>query len=202
MKMNLVSRLFAEFKQAPLPALGRWQAQRGVWLLMAGAALFLLLSAMGYFQWFLAMDPCELCVYIRFSQCCILIAGIAMAIKPSSQWLKILGLVLAWYGVIQGMLWSVELQQIHAAAHMLDGGDIFATGGGGAACSTEPDFPLGLPLHEWLPYEFAPTGGCGEDDWSLLGMNMADYCIIAYSIFSLALGAVTLGWLYSLFAMK
>ncbi|MEL4424217.1 disulfide bond formation protein B [Shewanella indica] len=77
-----------------------------------------------------------------------------------------------------------------------------ATGGGGAACSTEPHFPLGLPLHEWLPYEFAPTGGCGEDDWSLLGMNMADYCIIAYSIFSLALGAVTLGWLYSLFAKK
>ncbi len=31
---------------------------------------------------------------------------------------------------------------------------------------------------------------------------MADYCIIAYSIFSLALGAVTLGWLYSLFAKK
>ncbi|WP_338126793.1 disulfide bond formation protein B [Shewanella indica] len=77
-----------------------------------------------------------------------------------------------------------------------------ATGGGGAACSTEPHFPLGLPLHEWLPYEFAPTGGCGEDDWTLLGMNMADYCIIAYGIFSLALGAVTLGWLYSLFAKK
>jgi len=205
--MDILKSLWADFKKQPVNTLECWQDKRALWLVMSGAALFLILSAMVYFQTILAMDPCEICVYIRFSQCCILIAGLIIAIKPTNIVFKVLGLMLAWYGVIQGMAWSLSLQELHHTAHALkdaisSGGDLFAAGGGGAACSTEPHFPLGLPLHEWFPYEFQPSGICGEDTWSLLGLNMADYCVIAYSVFILVLGPVTAAWVKSLLSQN
>ncbi|MCG9695374.1 disulfide bond formation protein B [Shewanella sp. Isolate11] len=202
-----LSKAFSDLKTSPTQTLSEWQNQRRVWFLMSGAAAFLILSAMGYFQLFLAMDPCEICVYIRYSQFCILFAGLIIAIKPTNLWLKVIGMYIAWYGVLQGMAWSIELAELHHTAHALDdamamGGDLFAAGGGGAACSTEPSFPLGLPLHEWFPFEFQPSGICGEDDWSLLGLNMAEYCIIAYTVFTIGLGAATIGWIKSWFNRK
>ncbi|USD38513.1 disulfide bond formation protein B [Ferrimonas sp. SCSIO 43195] len=201
--MSVISKGWQDLSRSPLPTLAQWQNQRWLWLLMSGAALFLILSAMGYFQWFLEMDPCEICVYIRFSQMCILFAGLIIAIQPGNPLLKLIGLALAWYAVVQGMIWSIDLAGLHDSSHALDavmaeGGDLFAAGGGGGACSTEPTFPLGLPMHEWFPYEFQPSGICGEDDWSLLGLNMAQYCIIAYAIFIAALAPVTAGWIHHL----
>lgn len=55
--MNKLSSLFREFTQAPVPTLARWQQGRILWSIMLGAAVFLLASAMGYFQVFLEMDP-------------------------------------------------------------------------------------------------------------------------------------------------
>ena len=203
MSESMLQQGWHSLKSSPITTLEQWQRQRWVWLLMSGAALFLILSAMGYFQWFLEMDPCEICVYIRFSQMCILFAGLIMAIKPDSTPLKLVGMALAWYAVIQGMAWSIDLASLHHSSHALDsvmaeGGDLFAAGGGGGACSTEPKFPLGLPMHIWFPYEFQPSGICGEDDWSLLGLNMAQYCIIAYSLFIAALAPLTGAWLKTL----
>ncbi|MCL1147307.1 disulfide bond formation protein B [Shewanella marinintestina] len=191
-----------QFKAAPADNLMTMQNQRPIWVVMVGAAAFLILSAILYFQLFLAMDPCELCVYIRFSQCCIVIAGLIILIDPKNNILKFLGLLLAWYAVIQGWMWSYELMKIHDAAHMVVDAsmDFFAAAGdaAGSACSTDPRFPLNLPLDEWLPFEFAPTGGCGEDDWTLLGMNMAHYCMIAYTVFMVCLAPLTFGWVRSL----
>ncbi|QQX81153.1 disulfide bond formation protein B [Shewanella sp. KX20019] len=173
-----------QLRQQPLLTLEATQEQRTVWAVMAFACVFLLGSAMGYFQWFLEMAPCENCVYIRFSQFCILIAGVIMLINPKNMVLKIIGLVLAWYGIIYGLDKAIILSGQHVASHAADTGlDLFQSGQGANACSLEPKFPLGLPLHEWLPYEFAPSGICGEDDWSLFGLNMAQYCIISYCVF-------------------
>ncbi|WP_335922066.1 disulfide bond formation protein B [Shewanella chilikensis] len=204
--MHKLKLLFQDFTRAPLPTVASWQQQRAFWAVMTGAAVFLLLSAMGYFQIFLEMDPCELCVYIRFSQCCIAIAGLIILINPRNHLLKAVGIALAAYAIIQGMVWSVQLMNIHDAAHMVvdESMDFFAEAGSaaGSACSLEPRFPLGLPLHEWLPFEFAPTGGCGEDDWALFGMNMAHYCILAYAVFMIGLSAAIIGWVKTLLAEK
>ncbi|MBV7317602.1 disulfide bond formation protein B [Shewanella sp. NIFS-20-20] len=197
-----IKNFWQQFSSAPVSQLSLLQSNRAVWCLMAGAAMFLILSAIFYFQLFLAMDPCELCVYIRFSQCCIVIAGLIILIDPRNHILKFLGLLLAWYAIIQGWMWSYELMKIHDAAHMVvdTSMDFFAAAGdaAGSACSTEPKFPLNLPLNEWLPFEFEPTGGCGEDDWSLLGMNMAHYCMLAYAVFMICLAPLTFGWLAAL----
>lgn len=197
--MSLIKSLMSDLNTAPLVTLDHLQQNRPIWTVMICGAMFLILSAIFYFQLLLAMDPCELCVYIRFSQCCIVIAGLIILIDPKNHVLKFLGLLLAWYGITQGMLWSLELMHIHNAAHMEVSADMdfFVAAGdaAGAACSTDPKFPLNLPLNEWLPFEFEPTGGCGEDDWSLLGMNMAHYCIIAYGVFAICLTPLTIGWI-------
>ena len=203
--MSLKQRLkefWDQFKATPTDSLMAIQNQRPIWLVMGGGSIFLILSAIFYFQLFLAMDPCELCVYIRFSQCCIVLAALIILIDPRNNILKFLGLLLAWYAIIQGWMWSYELMKIHDAAHMVvdESMDFFAAAGdaAGSACSTDPRFPLNLPLDEWLPFEFAPTGGCGEDDWTLLGMNMAHYCMIAYTVFMVCLLPLTFGWARSL----
>lgn len=196
-----INEVFRSFKAQPVNQLAKIQAERPIWFVMVGAAIFLILSAIFYFQLFLAMAPCEKCVYIRFSQSCIVIAGLIIFINPRNNILKTLGLLLAWYAMIQGWIWSFELMKIHDAAHMVvdESMDFFAAAGdaAGSACSTEPRFPLGLPLDKWLPFEFAPTGGCGEDDWALFGLNMAHYCMIAYATFMVCLAPLTLGWFAS-----
>lgn len=197
-----LNNLWTQFKADPINNIVTLQSHRPIWWVMAGAAVSLILSAIFYFQLFLAMDPCELCVYIRFSQSCILISGLIILIDPKNHILKFIGLLLAWYAIIQGWMWSFDLMNIHNAAHMVvdESMDFFAAAGdaAGAACSIEPRFPLNLPLNEWLPFEFSPTGGCGEDDWSLLGLNMAHYCMIAYGIFMLCLAPLTFGWVKQL----
>ncbi|GIU45572.1 putative protein-disulfide oxidoreductase DsbI [Shewanella sairae] len=204
--MSAIKDFWEGFKSDPMNGLVTMQSQRPIWAVMIGGAMFAILSAILYFQLFMAMDPCELCVYIRFSQCCIVIAGLIILIDPRNHILKGLGLLLAWYGVIQGFMWSYELMGIHNAAHMVvdESMDFFAAAGdaAGAACSTEPRFPLNLPLDEWLPFEFMPTGGCGEDDWTFLGGGMAHWCMVIYSVFGLAAAPLTAAWLVQLFKRK
>lgn len=186
----------SELRLQPLSTLEATQEQRTVWAVMSFACVFLLGSAMGYFQWFLEMAPCENCVYIRFSQFCILLAGIVMLINPRNIVLKVIGLVLAWYGIIYGLDKAIILSGQHVASHAADAGlDLFQSGQGANACSLEPTFPLNLPLHEWLPYEFAPSGICGEDDWSLFGLNMAQYCIISYCVFIICALPLTIAFI-------
>lgn len=182
--INQLKQWLADLKAYPLLTLEATQEGRAVWAVMAGACVFLLGSAMGFFQVLLEMDPCENCVYIRFSQFCILIAGVMMIVNPKNKVIKVIGLALAWYGIVYGMDKSIILSGQHVASHASDSGlDLFQSGQGANACSLEPTFPLGLPLHEWLPFEFAPSGICGEDDWALFGLNMAQYCIISYTVF-------------------
>lgn len=187
---------WTDLKAEPLSTLEHTQEGRVVWVVMASACVFLLGSAMGYFQWFLEMDPCENCVYIRFSQFCILIAGLLMIINPKNNVLKVLGLILAWYGIIYGLDKAIVLSGQHVASHAADAGlDLFQSGQGANACSLEPTFPLNLPLHEWLPFEFSPSGICGEDDWSLFGFNMAQYCIVSYCVFILCALPLTIAFI-------
>lgn len=194
--LNKLKLWIADLKANPLPTLEATQEARTVWGIMVAACVFLLGSAMGYFQVFLEMDPCENCVYIRFSQFCILIAGLIILVNPMHKVLKILGLILAWYGIIYGLDKAIILSGQHVASHAADTGlDLFQSGQGANACSLEPTFPLGLPLHEWLPFEFAPSGICGEDDWSLFGLNMAQYCIISYAVFIICALPLTIAFI-------
>ncbi|CZE51246.1 protein-disulfide oxidoreductase DsbI [Campylobacter geochelonis] len=148
--------LCQDFKSAPLQTISRWQDQRFLWIVMAVAMFGMVILAHSFFQNYLYMLPCEQCVYIRFSMLVMALGGIIAAINPKNIVLKIIGYVLGIYGAIIGIGYSVKLHAIHEAVH---GDDPFGVQG----CSTDPNFPFGLPLAQWSPDWFKPTGDCGYD---------------------------------------
>lgn len=132
------------------------QDHRIMWILLFLIALALEQVAYQIFQKWLYMRPCEQCVYIRFSMVCLMIAGVIGAINAKSIVLKVIAYIIAIYGTVKGIGFSLKLIKIGEAFRS---GDPFGVQG----CSSTPSFPFGLPLHEWFPSTFLPTGDCGVD---------------------------------------
>jgi disulfide bond formation protein DsbB len=203
---------------SPVDTLFKWQNQRFLWLLMAAAAGGLVFIAHAFFQNYLYMPPCEHCVYIRFAMLVMAAGGLIAAINPKNIVLKLIGCLLAFYGAIAGILYSLTLNKIHYAVHN-PAGDFFGVQG----CSTEPRYPLDLPLAKWWPEWFKPTGDCGYDapivpanvtlnslqQWfvdmytasggwylipSLKFMNMAQACFLAFGTTLAVLIAMVVVW--------
>ena len=161
-------------KENPLVTLHRWQSHRGTWLIMAVSALLLELCAWG-FQYLLHMDPCERCVYQRLAVMILIVAPLIILIAPSNAVARIAGYTLWLAGTLYGLK--------HAIAQM---GDYAAFNPFTSSCGFVPSFPFGLPLYEWWPAMFMPTGICGADDWTFLTLNMAQWMVIIFSIYLLA----------------
>ncbi len=133
-----------------------FQDSRVPWILLAAIGLCLDLAAYSIFQKWLFMRPCELCVYIRFAMACLVIGGLVGTIHPKTLALKLVAYGVAVYGAAKGIAYSLALIRIGRAYHS---DDPFGVEG----CSTIPAFPFNLPLHEWSPHVFLPTGDCGID---------------------------------------
>ena len=84
------------------------------------------------------------------------LGGVIAIINPKNLLFALVGYVFAFWGAVQGIMYSVKLAKIHDAVH---GDDPFGVQG----CSTEPHYPFGLPLEKWAPDWFMPTGDCGYD---------------------------------------
>jgi len=149
--------MWKALKTSPVDTLYAWQNQRFLWAVMAVAMGGLVLIAHSFFQMYLYMAPCEQCVYIRFAMLIMAAGGLIAAINPKVVALKLIGTLAAFVGSILGLMYSVKLNRIHHAVHDADG--LFGVQG----CSTEPSFPLNLPLAQWSPDWFKPTGDCGYD---------------------------------------
>lgn len=220
--MNFLKSLWYELKANPISTVAKWQDARFLWLLMAGASIFLILVAHSLFQNYVYMKPCEQCVYIRFAFLCMAIGGLVAAINPQNIALKIIGYVFGFWGIIQGIIYSNKLNAIHHAAHS---DNPFGVQG----CSAEPSFPLGLPLDVWAPDWFKPTGDCGfdspivpegvelsglqqflvdfyADGWYLFpashSVNMAQACLFAYIVCFILLGVMGASWIAKLIKAK
>lgn len=194
--------IWSSFKAQPMQSIYQWQQARFLWLLMVVVCLALVLVAHYVFQEYGYMKPCEQCVYIRYAFLVMALGGIIAAINPKNAVLRGIGYVLAFYGTIRGIMFSLKLDKIHEAAH---GDDPFGVQG----CSAVPSFDFGLPLHVWFPSLFNPTGDCGFDaptvpddvvlegfrksfvefyqnGWYLIPSqefgNMAQCCLIAYVV--------------------
>ncbi len=98
--------------------------------------------AHSFFQIYLYMAPCEQCVYIRY----------AMFVMVIEDWLQqstlrtsssLIGCVMAFYGSIMGLKFSLKLNDIHHAVHNPDPDSLFGVQG----CSTDPTFPLTCRWH-------------------------------------------------------
>lgn len=216
--MNLIKTYWGDLKSAPVQTIAKWQDARFLWLVMATLSFFLIVVAHSLFQNYVYMAPCEQCVYIRFAFFCMVFGGLIASINPKNTYLKLLAYGLAFWGSIQGVLYSVKLNTIHHAAH---GDDPFGVQG----CSAEPSFPLGLPLDKWFPDWFNPTGDCGFDNpiipegielswlqevlvnfytdgWYLIPsmklVNMAQACLFAFIICLGLLSVMFISWVLTM----
>ena len=136
--------------------MAKFQDSRFPWALLVFVSVALVVIAHSLFQNYAYMPPCEQCVYIRFAFLCMALGGVIAMINPKNLLFAIIGYVFAFWGAVQGIMYSVKLAKIHEAVH---GDDPFGVQG----CSTEPHYPFGLPLEKWAPDWFMPTGDCGYD---------------------------------------
>lgn len=148
--------------------------QRWSWLVLFLTTFLLELAAL-YFQYGLDLEPCIQCVYIRAAVAGIMLAALLALIAPANslvRWLALLGwLASSVYGFIAAQR-LVEIEQLIAD-------------GGFYSCQLFAEFPSWLPLDQWLPAVFDPTGPCGEIDWSFAGASMAawmQWIFIAYGL--------------------
>lgn len=201
-----------------LSKLGHWQDQRFLWAIMFVAMVGLVIVAHSLFQNYIFMKPCEQCVYIRYAMLVMALGGVFALINPKNAILKIIAYVLALYGAIRGIMYSVKLDKIHEAVH---GDDPFGVQG----CSAVPSFDFNLPLHVWAPDWFLPTGDCGYDNplipdgvnlsslqqwlvdfyadgWYLIPSshfgNMAQCTLIAFGVSFVILALMLIGWIFNI----
>jgi disulfide bond formation protein DsbB len=213
----MLREIWSALRSSLVDTLFKWQNQRFLWVLMAVTMGGLVLVAHPFFQVYLYMPPCEQCVYIRFAMLVMMAGALIAAINPKNILLKLVGCAAAFYGAITGIMYSLKLTKIHHALRDPEGF------WGVPGCSAEPHFPFGLPLAQWLPEWFKPTGDCGYDapivpggvmldsvqQWfinmytasegwylipSLKFMNMAQATLLAFALVLVILVVMTVVW--------
>nr|WP_283106526.1 disulfide bond formation protein DsbB [Shewanella submarina] len=149
--------------------LTRFAQSRLAWYLLGGSALLLEATAL-FFQYVMHLNPCVMCVYQRVAVLGILLAGLLGSIAPKSM-LRFPAYLLWIVSAGWGLMLATELYNIQSDPSP------FAT------CDFMPNFPESLPLHDWLPQVFMPTGMCTDDVWGMLGLSMTQWMQIAFSIY-------------------
>ena len=177
-------RALAALKQEPLRTIDRWQHSRVTWLIMLATALFLGVCSWG-FQYVLDMNPCERCVYQRLAVLLLMLVPLIMMIAPKNPGVRTVGYGLWLMAAIYGLDSAID--------QLADYGEFnpFSSG-----CSLRPTFPFDLPLAQWWPAAFLPTGLCGSDNWRFLSLNMAQWMVIIFSIYLLSAVACMISSLY------
>ena len=146
--------------------------QRSGWLLLLISALALEGTAL-YFQYGMGLQPCVMCIYERVALFGIAFAGIIGLIAPRFLIMRVLALLIAFVGAAKGLLLSLKHvdYQLHPAPWN--------------QCSYLPEFPQTLPLDQWFPVLFHPTGSCSDEVWSWLGLSMAQWIVVIFAVYLL-----------------
>lgn len=145
---------------------------RGAWLLLAISVILLELTAL-YFQYFMLLNPCVLCIYERCALFGILGAALVGLIAPSSSFLRYVAIALWLYSAIEGLLLSWKHTMIQLFPSPTNTCDILAK------------FPSWLPLDKWIPLVFFANGDCAEKQWSFLSLEMPQWLLIIFAVYFL-----------------
>lgn len=148
----------------------RFSKTRLSWLFLLVSAILIFVTAI-IFQHLFKYEPCVYCVYIRLSFVLIIFTALMGLASPKLLFTRMLA-ISAWIiSSVTGLLMSIELITIKNQPVSLFG----------PTCDVIPNFPTWAPLHQWLPSIFEPRASCTADDWSILGLNMADLAAISFS---------------------
>lgn len=178
---------------------------RMFYFLLAFLSLFLIFIAHFFFQNFLFMQPCKLCIAIRYSFLIIAIFAGILAIQPKNIYLQIFGTLGMLSGIFRGSYLSIKLMQAYEEVKISKEVQ---------ACSAQTFSPLQNYLGNIAPTWLKATGECGNDlpnipvdakigliqkffldlyseGWYLLPkyhfINMAQACLIIFILFFLVI---------------
>lgn len=157
-----------------LKSFTQFAQSRSSWLILAGTALTLECAAL-FFQHIMKLDPCVMCIYQRLAVFGLLAAGLIGLIAPQNRAVRSLGLIIWGASASWGLKLALEL------VDMQSNPSPFST------CSFLPEFPNWMPLHEWAPSIFLPTGMCTDIPWEFMGVTMGQWMIVAFSLYLAAL---------------
>ncbi|WP_153913490.1 disulfide bond formation protein DsbB [Shewanella sp. TC10] len=160
-----------------MTGLQKFSRSRTAWIVLLLSAIGLEAAAL-FFQYVMELDPCVMCVYVRVAVLGLIIAGIIGAIAPKFWLTRILGLVSWGISAIWGLKLSLELNELQVDPSP------FST------CSFFSEFPSWMPLDEWLPAVFSPTGMCSDDPWTFLSVSMAQWMIVTFIIYLIVLAVM------------
>ena len=156
--------------------MNQFAQSRLAWLILAGTALGLELCAL-FFQYVMKLDPCVMCVYQRLAIFGILAAGLIGILGHKNRLMRLLATIGWGVSAAWGLKLALEL------VDMQTNPSPFST------CTFLPEFPASIPLHEWIPSLFMPTGMCTDIPWEMLTMTMGQWMIVAFLVYLLALAA-------------
>ena len=154
--------------------LSEFTQQRKAWGFLALSALSLELIAL-YFQYGMDLLPCMMCVYQRTAVAGVLLAGLIGLAQP--KLLSVRLVAFGFWGV--SAIWGFLLAKEHVA--MQNETNPFLV-----SCGFVPDYPSWMPLHDWFPGIFNPTGTCDKIDWMFLGLSMPGWMQVLFAGYSLA----------------
>ncbi|MDR0807461.1 MAG: disulfide bond formation protein DsbB [Enterobacteriaceae bacterium] len=152
--------------------LSRCSKGRGAWLLLALSVIVFELVAL-YFQHFMMLKPCVLCIYERCALFGILAAALIGMISPYTAILRYLAILVWLYSAIEGTLltWKHTMLQLHPSP--------------ATSCDIFVNFPSWLPLDKWLPSVFVASGDCSEKQWSFLSLEMPQWLLAIFAVYLL-----------------
>ncbi|GGI86534.1 disulfide bond formation protein DsbB [Shewanella gelidii] len=142
---------------------------RKSWLALTIGAILLEVIAL-FFQYGMHLEPCVMCIYQRVAVMGLIFAGLIGMIQPQHFLIRSLGFVIWGISAAWGLSVAIELVDIQTNPSP------FAT------CPFLPEFPSWMPLHDWLPSVFMPTGMCSEVPWQLFGITMGQWMIGVFSV--------------------
>lgn len=147
------------FRRTPAERLADWQRTRSPWTWIFAICVFLLALSHFVFEKWLLMPPCEQCVYIRFAFFTMALGALFPIVFPRSAVMRLIGYAQGIAASIYGIHASWTLITIHRALHSNDPTALFSVKG----CSLTPHYPFDLPMAQWFPQLFQPSGPCGVD---------------------------------------
>ncbi len=150
------------------------------WQLLAISALCFELIAL-YFQYFMGLEPCIMCIYQRTAVWGIFLAGVIGAFGCQHLVMRIVAYGLWATGAIWGFIIALEHVDMQSSTMSF----LFS-------CEIVPNFPSWAPLHQWLPALFEASGDCGDIKWDFLGFSMPQVMLVIFAAYSTAFTIVLL----------
>jgi disulfide bond formation protein DsbB len=156
-------------QQQPAAALILNVPARAVFGAIAAFCLASILTAIFYFQGYLGLEPCPLCIVSRLNFMAIgTVAFIAAVHGPVGLGLKVYGGLLAALAAT-GIGVSIRHSWIQHNPPKFE------------SCGADMDFILNtMPLAQALPRIFSGTGSCSKVDWSFAGLSIPEWAGLAY----------------------